>query len=89
MGKIAYFLLAPLPANSMMQVTPSGCGNLVVVDYETATEFPAEGWGLVANCTPGGQYGDCLCPPHGGPNYLEITVSSPADGVALEGLYSV
>ncbi len=61
LGKIAYFLLAPLPANSVMQVGPSGYGNLLIVDYETATEIVAEGWRLIANCVPGGEFGACLC----------------------------
>jgi len=61
LGKISYFILAPFPANSVMQVTPSGFGNLLIVDYETATEIVAQGWRLIANCVPGGEYGDCLC----------------------------
>lgn len=61
LGKIAYFLLAALPPNSVMQVVPSGAGNLVVVDAASAAELPAEGWRLIANCVVGGEYGDCLC----------------------------
>lgn len=61
LGSIAYFLMAPLPQNSVMQIVPSGAGNLVVVDAATANELPAEGWRLIANCVPGGIYGDCLC----------------------------
>lgn len=61
LGKIAYFLLSALPANSVMQVVPSAAGNLVVVDAGTASEIPVEGWRLVANCAPGGAYGNCQC----------------------------
>jgi len=61
LGKIAYFLLAALPANSVMQVVPSGAGNLVVVDAGSASEVPAEGWRLIANCVIGGVHGNCQC----------------------------
>jgi len=61
LGSISYFLLAALPNNHVMQIVPSGAGNLVVVDAETATELPAEGWRLIANCVVGGEYGECLC----------------------------
>lgn len=61
LGKIAYFLLAALPPSSVMQVVPSGAGNLVIVDAASAQEIPAEGWRLIANCTPGGAYGNCQC----------------------------
>lgn len=61
LGSISYFLLGALPNNHVMQIVPSGAGNLVVVDYETATELDAIGWRLIANCIPGGEYGDCLC----------------------------
>lgn len=61
LGKISYFLLAALPQNHVMQVGPSQYGNLLIVDYETATEIEAIGWRLVANCVVGGEFGDCLC----------------------------
>jgi len=61
LGKIAYFLLAPLPPNSVMQIVPSGFGNLVLVDAASAQEIPAQGWRLVANCQLGGEFGNCEC----------------------------
>lgn len=61
LGKISYFLLAPQPLNHVMQIVPSGAGNLVVVDFDTAAEIEAQGWRLIVNCQVGGEYGDCLC----------------------------
>jgi len=61
LGSIAYFLLAALPANHVMQITPSGFGNLVLVDAATQTAVYPEGWRLIANCQVGGDYGECLC----------------------------
>ncbi|MBM4201117.1 MAG: hypothetical protein FJ189_07510 [Gammaproteobacteria bacterium] len=61
LGKIQYFILAPQMPNTVLSVVPSGAGNLVIVDAGTASELPAEGWRLIVNCVPGGDYGNCLC----------------------------
>jgi hypothetical protein len=61
LGNISYFLLAALPADHVMAIVPSGVGNIVVVNAETAEEVPAEGWSCVVNCTLGGPFGNCLC----------------------------
>jgi len=31
------------------------------VDAATATELPAVGWRLIANCVLGGEFGNCQC----------------------------
>lgn len=62
LGNIAYVGgMTPPAADYVMEVVPSGFGNLVVVDAETATEVPAEGWRLVVNCVVGGPNGECGC----------------------------
>lgn len=61
LGKIQYFILAPQAPNTVLAVVPSGFDNLVVVDYATATELPAEGWRLIVNCQVGGPHGACQC----------------------------
>ncbi|MCB9514625.1 MAG: hypothetical protein H6693_00340 [Candidatus Latescibacteria bacterium] len=61
LGSISYFLLAAVPADHAMEVVPSGAGNILVVDADTAAEIPAAGWSCIVNCTPGGVYGSCQC----------------------------
>jgi hypothetical protein len=62
LGRIDYVGgLTPPPADFVMQVVPSGAGNLVVVDAGTATTYPAQGWRLIVNCTIGGAHGNCGC----------------------------
>jgi hypothetical protein len=58
-----YFLITPalIPADYAMTIVESSAGNILVVDADTTNEIPAEGWSLIANCTPGGPYGDCSC----------------------------
>lgn len=56
-GGINYFVLAPVPENTRMQVGPNpGSNKLVVVD-EAFQEIDAMGFGLVANCS----LADCSC----------------------------
>jgi hypothetical protein len=61
LGSIAYFLLAPVEPDHAMSIVPSGAGVLVVVDADTAVEYPAEGWSCIVNCTVGGPFGNCQC----------------------------
>jgi hypothetical protein len=62
LGRLEYFLLAALPPDEVvMSIVPTILGNLLIVDFDTAAEIPAEGWSLVVNCTVGGPFGNCLC----------------------------
>ncbi len=62
LGSIAYIGgQVPPAADFVMEVVPSGAGNLVVVDAETASEVPAEGWRMIINCVVGGPNGACQC----------------------------
>lgn len=55
------FLADWVGINRLMCIIPSqDAGNLIVTD-EQFNEIPVAGWCFVANCVPGGDYGNCMC----------------------------